>query len=100
MEQGTVVTSRMVFSVVVAQVCAAGMPVDEELFLLGLIMDPVKAHIGFLQVFLIDDVVCKPSSDTNGGGRLWMDKFYESGAYGYSFLSVDEGGDNFLFRGG
>ena len=91
--QGTVVTRRIVFSVVVAKVCASGLPVDEELLLLGPILDPVKSHVDFLQVFLLDGVVGKTLScgviRTDGGDRLRIDKLCESGADGYRFLPVD-----------
>ena len=81
--QGTVVTSLIVFSVIVTKFHAARLPVDEELFLLGSILDPVKAHADCLQAFLLDDVVGKTLScgviHKNGGVRLRMAKFCDSG---------------------
>ena len=41
----TVMTGRMMFRVVVAEVRAAGLPLDKELLLLGPILDPVEAHV-------------------------------------------------------
>ena len=77
--KGTVANSWMVFSVVVAQVQASGLPVDEELFLLGPILDPVKAHVNCPLAFLLYSVDGKTLGcgviHTYGGGRLRMAKF-------------------------
>ena len=47
----------MVLVVIVAQVSAAGLPVDEELTLDCAVAYPIKAHVDCFRSFLLDDVV-------------------------------------------
>ena len=58
-------------------------------------------HVDCLQAFLLDGIVGKTLRcgviHTNGGGRLQMTKFCESGVDEYSFLPVDEVGADFRF---
>ena len=71
---------------------------------MGLLLDPVKAHVDGFRSFLFDGVVCKTFGggviDTDGGGRFGISKFVKGGTNGDSILAVEECGSDFGFRGG
>ena len=83
----------VLFGVVFVKVFYSIGPMNIELALSGAISDPVKAHVNYFQLFLLDGVVGKTLScgviRTDGGDRLRIDKLCESGADGYRFLPVD-----------
>ena len=64
---------------IVAQVCDAGLPVDEELTLACTVADPIKAHVDRFQSFLLDGVVSEAVGvgvvDLDWRGRLWVPQF-------------------------
>ena len=66
---------------IVAQVCDAGLPVDEELTLACSVAYPIKAHVDHFQSFLLDAIVGKAVGggvvDLNWRGRLWVTQFAE-----------------------
>ena len=71
----------MVLGVIVAQVCDAGLTVDEELTLACAVAYSIKAHVDRFQLFLLDGAV----GEAVGGGvvdldwhvRLWVPQFAE-----------------------
>ena len=51
------VRQLVVLGVIVAQVCDAGLPVDEELTLACAVTYPIRSHVDRFQSFLLDGVV-------------------------------------------
>ena len=54
---------------IVAQVCDAGLPVDEELTLDCAVAYPIKAHVDGFRLSLLDGVV----GEAVGGGVVYLD---------------------------
>ena len=56
-------------------------PVNDELALLGLVLNPIKLHVNGLGPFLFDGVVGESNGkcvvDLHGSRRLWMHLFLE-----------------------
>ena len=71
----------MVLGMIVAQVCDAGLPVDEELTLSCMVVDPIKAHVDRFLSFFLDGVVGKAVGSEvvylDWCGRLWVPQFTE-----------------------
>ena len=71
----------MVLGVIVAQVCDAGLPVDEELNLAGAVAYPIKVHVDRFRSFFLDGVVGEAVGggvvDLDWRGRLWVPQFAE-----------------------
>ena len=71
----------MVLGVIVAQVCDAGMPVDEELTLSCMVADPIKAHVDRFLSFFLDGVVGEAVGcgvvNLDWRGRLWVPHFVQ-----------------------
>ena len=67
--------------VIVAQVCDAGLPVDEELTLACTVTDPIKVHVDRFRSFLLDGVVGEAVVsgvvDLDWLGRQWVPQFAE-----------------------
>ena len=65
----------------IAQVCDAGLPVDEEPTLACTVADLIKAHVGRFRSFFLDGV----DGEAVGGGvvnldwrgRMWVPQFAE-----------------------
>ena len=91
----------MILGVVVAKIGAACFPIDQELFLEGPILDPIKTHVCRLRSILFDRVFGEDFRsrvvDTDRGGRLRVTEFSKGGSNWYGFLAVDEGGPDFIF---
>ena len=66
---------------IVAQVCDAGLPVDEEMTLACTVTDPIRAHVDRFRSFLLDGVVGKAAGggvvDLDWRGRLRVPQFAE-----------------------
>ena len=63
----------------------------------------VEAHVNRLGSILIDGIVgetfCSLIVDVEGGGRLWLSMFTDSGADRDGLLAINEGGADFGFGG-
>ena len=66
----------MMRGVIVAQVCNAGLPVDEELTLACTVVDTIKAHVDRFRSFLFSSAVGKAVGGRvvyfDWRGRLWV----------------------------
>ena len=51
------VRHRVILGVVVAKIGAARFPIEQELFLEGPILDPIKTHVDCLQLLLFGHVI-------------------------------------------
>ena len=91
----------MMLGVLVSKIGAARFPIDQELILEALILDPIKMHVGCLQSLLFDRVVGKDFRnrviDTDRGERLLVEKLSKGGLNWYGFLEVDEGSPDVSF---
>ena len=81
----------MVFGeVVLSFIGTAFVPKNVKVFLVDMIMDPIKAHINDLGAFLFDGVIsnarCSTVISLDGSGRLRMTQFFRSCANGAGFL--------------
>ena len=66
---------------IVAQVCDAGLPVDEELTLDCAVAYPIQVYVDCFRSFLLDGVVgkavCGGVVDLDWRGGLWVTQFAE-----------------------
>ena len=91
----------VMLGVAVAKIGATRFPIDQELFLEGPILDPIKTHFDCLRLLLFYSVVGEAFIgrvvDTDRGRRLRVADFSKGGSNWYGFLAVDEGGPDFSF---
>ena len=57
-----VMSSRVMFCVIVGKIGYDWLPVDEELAAAGAVAYPVEAHVDGFGALLFDGVICKPDS--------------------------------------
>ena len=66
----------MMLGVIVTQVSDSGLPVDEELTLVCVVVYPIKAHVDRFRLFLFDGVIGKAVSgrvvNLDWSDRLWV----------------------------
>ena len=78
--------------VVVAQVLGSWTPVDDELALLGSILNPVKANVDRLLPLLLDGIIGKTNSrgvvNLHGSWRLGMVHFLQGRANWHGLLAI------------
>jgi hypothetical protein len=89
---------------VVAEIFCAWFPVDDELFLVDSISDPIKRHIHCSGLALFECVVCNAGCSGVVGfdrcRRLFVAKYIEGCLQGNCFLPIDEEASYFCFGGG
>ena len=99
-----VMGSRVVLGEVVAEVSAAGFPINDKLALPGAVLDPIEAHIDGFGYFLLDCAVGEAFRgrvfDADWSRWLQVPKFPEGSAYRHVLLYIVKGGTNFGFSGG
>ncbi len=75
---------RVMFGEVIGQINSATAPVDKELALGDMVLDPVKVHANGFGARLFDSVIDNAGgigvASLDGSGQLWMPQFVESGA--------------------
>ena len=89
----------MVFIVVIPDILASRLPVDDELALFCSVLDPIKSHINCFGVFLFDCAIgktyCSGVVDLHWGGWLGMYHFLQGYENFYCFLPVGVRGTYF-----
>ena len=97
----TMVAGRMMLGEVIGQVVGAGGPVDQELILIGAVLDPVEAHVHRFGATLLDLVIgetrCSVVVGLHWGWSLFVAEFFEGCAKTDGVFAVVEEGADFAF---
>ena len=91
----------MVFGVIVAEVFGSRTPVNEELFLVYSVFDPVESHVDGFGSFMFDCVIREAFGGgvvhLHGGWWLRMTDLFQGGSNGDCLLAIDVRGTDFGF---
>jgi hypothetical protein len=94
---------RMMLGEIVCQICEAGSPVNNKLFLLDAVFNPVETHVNGFRTSLLDGFVGNSGGTSviglNRGRWLNVAKFVESDPESGSVLGVVKEGTEFRFGG-
>ena len=100
----TVMVRRVVLGEIVAEVSAAGFPINEKLTFPGVVLDPIEAHFDGVGYIFLYVAICKNfrSSvvDKDWSWWLWVPEFLEGSAYRHGLLAVVKSGTDFSVSGG
>jgi hypothetical protein len=94
---------RLMLGEIVGQIREAGLPVNDKLFLLDAVFNPVETHVNGFRTALLDGFV----GNTRGTGVIGLDgcrwlsvaKFVESDPESGSVLGIVKEGTEFCFGG-
>ena len=97
------VSWRMVFGEVVAEIGFSRSPVNIEVLLLLSVSDPMETHVDGSCLLLFDGVVCKAGSGRvirlDWGWRLRVAHVMQCATEDFGFLEVGKEGSDFGLRG-